>query len=341
MAIPNFKGHDLSVAVYQCKNLGDGLLTTPMIDVLCAQSNVQSVTVICKAISRPIFESLHPKVRIISEPRSIRSMVRALMVLRVDIMLLPHRSRKGFFIGLCAGAKCVSVGFIKPILGFSPKYLPQRMTPWRHTAEVNLDLLRICGFSLDSDQKCLSLKSLLSAKEVLPCDLPKQYVVVHPGSRWMFKTPSFNFWKAVINEIGNNGISVLLTGETRTQEGRLIKSLENACNVQSLAGATTIGQLAMIISRASGYLGVDTFATHMAAASGVPGIAIYGPTSSFIWGPYGVSNRIKVLNSTQYSCLPCQNDGCGGSKVSDCLEDMNPSMVADRFLRELKKTSDG
>ena len=34
------------------------------------------------------------------------------------------------------------------------------------------------------------------------------------------------------------------------------------------------------------------------------------------WGPWRVRHRVVTTN---HVCRPCNNDGCGGGKVSECL----------------------
>jgi heptosyltransferase-3 len=49
---------------------------------------------------------------------------------------------------------------------------------------------------------------------------------------------------------------------------------------------------------------------------GTPVVALFGPSGEYEWGPWKVAHR--VVTST-HPCRPCGNDGCGGSKVSECL----------------------
>ena len=55
---------------------------------------------------------------------------------------------------------------------------------------------------------------------------------------------------------------------------------------------------------------------HLAAAMGTPTIALFGPSNEAEWAPWNVEQRIVT---TTHSCRPCGVDGCGGSKVSECL----------------------
>jgi heptosyltransferase-3 len=56
---------------------------------------------------------------------------------------------------------------------------------------------------------------------------------------------------------------------------------------------------------------------HIAAAMGTPVVALFGPSGEKEWGPWKVAHR--VVASDHHPCRPCGNDGCGGSKVSECL----------------------
>lgn len=56
---------------------------------------------------------------------------------------------------------------------------------------------------------------------------------------------------------------------------------------------------------------------HIASALKKPTVVLFGPSSEQEWGPRD-NPRAEVLRQP-YSCRPCGLDGCGGSKVSDCL----------------------
>ena len=58
-------------------------------------------------------------------------------------------------------------------------------------------------------------------------------------------------------------------------------------------------QLANWISGASLYIGNDSGITHLAAATGVPAIALFGATDSRVWAPRGESVTLVVRDSMQ------------------------------------------
>ena len=52
------------------------------------------------------------------------------------------------------------------------------------------------------------------------------------------------------------------------------------------AGRLTLGASACLVGGARVYVGPDTALTHVAAALGVPTVALFGPTDPVKWGPW-------------------------------------------------------
>ena len=65
------------------------------------------------------------------------------------------------------------------------------------------------------------------------------------------------------------------------------------------------------------FICVDSVLLHIASATKTPVVALFGPTSEQNWGPW-MHVKAKVVTQN-FSCRPCYQDGCGGSKKSDCL----------------------
>lgn len=62
------------------------------------------------------------------------------------------------------------------------------------------------------------------------------------------------------------------------------------------------------------FFGVDSGPMHMAAAAGVPVVALFGPTDERKWGPWGSGHRII---SKRLSCHPCKPHKCADHR---CME---------------------
>jgi len=85
-----------------------------------------------------------------------------------------------------------------------------------------------------------------------------------------------------------------------------IQSLMNTKAV-SLAGRTTILQLAALLKRCQLYIGNDNGIMHAAAAVGTPVIAFFGLTNPLTWGPRGSGHTIFYKG---IDCSPCFPNGC-------------------------------
>ena len=84
-------------------------------------------------------------------------------------------------------------------------------------------------------------------------------------------------------------VEVLLIGgpEDIDLNQRLLEGLDvPAGAITNLAGKTTIGQLAAQLEQCALFIGNDSSPMHLAAAVGIPVIAIFGPTSPQEYGPY-------------------------------------------------------
>ena len=331
--MPQYK----SVAIYQCKNLGDSLLTTPLVNALLTSEKFSKISVICKPESSVVFDLWDDQINVYDKPRNVFGLFILALKIKPDLVFLPHRSTLGLVFARFGRSVCISEDAVSiPFFG-SARVLPPLMLPWRHAADRHLDLYRAIGGTVRENDRKIHIGDLVISGDLGEFFLPRSYVVIHPGSRWMFKTPSYSFWATVIKALLVKNLKVVITGSDLGEEGLLIERLSRQFQVISLSGKTSIKQLATVIARSDGYLGVDTFATHLAAACGTKGLALYGPTSDLIWGPFGVTSRLRVVKSKNYPCIPCHADGCGGSKRSDCLDLLSAEMVADTFIQELRR----
>jgi len=144
----------------------------------------------------------------------------------------------------------------------------------------------------------------------------------------------------VIDGLQETGkVRVVLTSGGEKKERTKIEQILHLCrtNPVSLAGKTTLKQLAALSQRCKFFIGVDTAAMHIAAAVGKPVIALFGPSGEFNWGPWGNGH---VVIKKDWECRPCGADGCGRSKKSRCLEEISEEevlQIAFQFLNRIEK----
>lgn len=127
-------------------------------------------------------------------------------------------------------------------------------------------------------------------------------VIMHPGGgenpsgvnldkRW----PVERFARLANYIIRNYRAHIVLTGTGAEQA--LVSQVAGmiAHPTTNLAGETGLGELGALCELADLYVGNDAGSTYVAAATGCPTLAIYGPTDPAVYSPYMITGRVVVL----------------------------------------------
>lgn len=194
----------------------------------------------------------------------------------------------------------------------------------RHTVEANLDALRRIGLYPAEAEKRLVMIPGPEAEAKVDALLAQhglargQFLHAHPTSRWLFKAWTDEANAALLRLLARDGHRLVVTAAPNAREQAIVgRILERAkVEVTDLSGQLTLREMAALTARARLFLGVDSAPMHIAAAMGTPVVALFGPSGEHEWGPWQVPHRVVA---SDHPCRPCGNDGCGGSKVSECL----------------------
>jgi heptosyltransferase-3 len=170
------------------------------------------------------------------------------------------------------------------------------------------------------------------------------FVVVHAPSMWPYKQWPLAHFEALVRGLTASGRQVVLTGSGSERDRECIAPLRAIDGTLDASGRLDFNQLVTLLERAALYIGPDTSVSHLAAASGVPVIAIFGPTNPMRWapwpaqaqsevrfarrGPMQIAGNVTVLQS-ELHCVPCGRAGCEDHRQSrsDCLVDISPQRV--------------
>ena len=172
----------------------------------------------------------------------------------------------------------------------------------RHVVEVNLALARYIG----ADVSRPTFGRLFTEHDAAWADgawagmeLPgARVVMLWPGANWVTKRwPAERFVELGRRLSAAAGVIVGWGPAEKDVAADIAGGIADAV----LVPETGITQLAALISHCDLFVGGDTGPLHIAAATGVPTLGIYGPTSPERNGPYG--NRSRVLRR------PCEPDG--------------------------------
>lgn len=182
------------------------------------------------------------------------------------------------------------------------------VVPQTHTHRVNqiLSLLSPLGVGPRAE-----LSAPLPDFSFVENQLSSPYVVLHPGAAFRYKEWTISGWRSIARRFVDSGQTVVVTGGAGDSEKYYLDRIFQGLRVLRADGLLSWAELAGVLIRARYFVGVDTSVMHLAAACGITGSAIYGPTDPALWGPHSraATQPIQVIQS-RLPCVPCQQEGC-------------------------------
>ncbi|CAM8387912.1 GT4_GT28_WabH-like domain containing protein [Candidatus Methylopumilus planktonicus] len=338
------------------KNIGDSIILTSSISAL--PDSYKHIDIVCLPQSKEIFE-MHPRVRnVYTIPRGKKliekwsdyfDIIRQLKKNKYNLLIQFSNDWRGALISRLT-TPLISIARKNHKRGKywenSFNILAPRNSINRHEVESDVDLLRAANlFGSETappyiqvvpkkflDKANLFLKSFSIGN--------KKIIFINVQSRWSFKRLNNEI---VINTINllKNKYKIILSGGPGDYE--LNKNIYESCLVKPIIlNSDSIMYTAAIMKLSDLVLTVDSMTLHLASALNKKTLAIFGPTSEIVWGPWRTENKVFALNikdDVVYKCRPCLSDGCGGSKISECLENIKPNQLTEEIERLFSKNS--
>jgi lipopolysaccharide heptosyltransferase III len=173
--------------------------------------------------------------------------------------------------------------------------------------------------------------------------LPRSYAVVHANPFYRYKRWTKTGWRELARGLNGRGLSVVATEGPDPAERAYLDDVWGSVRPPVNRIRADWPDLACLLKGAALYVGPDTSTTHLAAATGCPTIALYGPTSPRLIGPWpigGLSEDWEEAGSIQrrgnvwvvqnpLACLPCEKLGCEGhlESYSRCMDELPASRI--------------
>ena len=223
-----------------------------------------------------------------------------------------------------------------------------------HTVSMNLQLAGLLGI----EKRCEVVVSWNPDDEARiagllpfdPCRIP--YAVLHLFPMFPYKQWHRDGWLKLGRWLADRGLRVVLTGGPGAEEQAHADAITSSLpdSIVNLVGRIDLSGTGALIGRARVYVGTDTVITHMAAALGVPTVALFGPSNPVKWGPwpkwYCGEGSPYVMRGTQRAgnviliqgegdCVPCREEGCDRhiGSFSRCLLELS----ADEVIRAVEE----
>lgn len=183
------------------------------------------------------------------------------------------------------------------------------------------------GVNLDA---AVSMRRLLEGLGVHPRDM---VIGIHPGGMPSRRWPIENFSKVIKQMHERFACAFIITGSAEEScLGAQLASMQGL-NIINLCGKLQFRELTALIKRCALFISNDTGPMHMAAALGVPLIAIFGPGCLARYDPRNISEEADVFYKKQ-TCAPCNKFSCRGKR---CLKSIHAEDVSEAALRLLAK----
>lgn len=338
------------ILVVALRRLGDVLLTTPLIRSLRRAWPEATIDVLVFADTAGIVAGnpdLNGIVTMPPRPTAAQSIALGVWLWRkYDLAISTQSGDRPTGFAVIAGRR--RAGLLEPNLNGRVKrhLLDHGMTVAGgiHRVEEMLRLADLLGIARVSELVPPRAREF----EALPLG---DYAVIHAAPMFRYKQWTKAGWRKIAAALTGQGIPVLATGGPSEGERRYLDDIWQDVPVVRFDGQPDWPQLAGLLAKARVYIGPDTSVTHLAAASGCPTVAIYGPTDPRLWGPWPVGGLAEPWAATgriqrrgnvwlvqnAYPCTPCQLEGCERrlDSYSTCLDDLPAAQVIDAVQQAL------
>lgn len=191
-------------------------------------------------------------------------------------------------------------------------YTRQWRAQGRHVVEQNISLAgaaagaQLCRTDIVFPQDSLANRKI---ENWLAENRIRDFAVLNPGAGWGAKQWPAARYASVAIRLAQNGLrSVVNYGPG---EDGLATTVENSSHGTARALQCSIAELIALTRKAHLFIGGDTGPLHLAAASGIPVVAIFGPTDPARNGPFQGRNIVlqSPTSSISYSRRAQPDDG--------------------------------
>ncbi len=352
-----------SVLVVRLDELGDVVMTTPLLRELrrnlphawislIVKPAIYNLMELCPYVDEVLTYDCNAHGRLWEIQRHWRAgrLARAsLWRRRFDLATLPRwdaDNSHAAFVAYFSGARH-RVGYSEKVIthkrrlnrGFDRLLtVPLLSTSLKHEVERGLDLIRALGGAVTDDRTELWLdrQDRAFAQLVLDdCSVQSDDLIVGVGAsggnsplkRW----PPDRFVQVGRWLSEQYGARILLVGGLLDVD--LAREIERGIGSAaiSLAGKTTLRQMAALLKRSHLYLGNDTGPTHVAAAMGTPVVAVFGSSCPHRFRPWADD---AIVLSAALACGPCADDRHLDRCVTCALE--QPRCLLDTTVEQVK-----
>lgn len=292
-----------SILIINIRLIGDVVLTTPLLDALKAAYPDSRIDFLVNRgtgeflLKDPRVGHVHFSDKWNSGDKGTHNGYLSAIFRKYDIAICMNASDRGA-IATVMGGRDKRVGFFEPrkklgawwrrllftqpILYQIDDHVVMRCAKALESIGIEAERLPVKVYWDEHDAQFV--RQLLEKGEV-----QHSYFVVHPFARWRYKYWDIKRFAELSDMVAVRYNQVpVWTSSPDPEEVEQLESAAAHCSVPPLLipGTCTLNQMACLIQGAFLFLGLDTAISHIAASTGVPMLALYGPTEMWRWHPW-------------------------------------------------------
>ncbi len=158
----------------------------------------------------------------------------------------------------------------------------------------------------------------------------KRFIVFHVSAGNKYREWGIENWKSLIKIVTmeKRGLKIALIG---SEKDLIYEEHLKFPDVVSLIGRINLREVRELIKRSILFVGPDSGPMHIASTTETPVIALFGPTTPRVFGPWK-KDAIIIEGSTD--CRPCNQKRCDYN--FKCLREIKPETVFEMIKKILK-----
>ncbi len=164
-------------------------------------------------------------------------------------------------------------------------------------------------------------------------------IMIAPTANWTGKIWPIERYSELIKKLKNNKylINSLFIIVAPIEESKFAKQLLKLKNIKifDLIGKTNLGEIFLIMKECSLFIGNDSGLMHLAAASGIPTVGLFGPSNSIKYKPWGTKSSVILSNKTPHELMGYK--GFDSKKCGSLMKDLSVQKVVKEVEFFIKK----
>jgi len=319
-----------SILLVTLSNLGDIILTTPVLKRLYEEFPEAKIDVITGSPGQDLFSSspFVRKVIVSKRKKDLFSRVRDILELRkkhYDLVIDLKNSLFPYLLGARFHSRLSLISWRKKVhkkeehLG---KLKGLIKDPYKFVSSREM----IIPVSIEDEEGVSKILREIQEHHLDNAEI-KKIVAVNPGAKSHLKRWSPEKFAELIDRLfSEQDCEIMLIGnENDIDTNKQIKAIIKH-PVKDLTCKTSLGTLFSLMEKIDLCITNDSAPLHVASASMVPTIALFGPTDEKKYGPLSPRNKVVAVDK---KCRPCEKAQCKLGIPEGCIQDIMVNEVFD------------